>query len=274
MLACLVLASLCVGWVSATVVCPNGHVCSVMNTCCLAKEGYGCCIYPSAVCCSDLLHCCPAGYYCNAESQLCVRDSLPWYRLPWLKNTPAKEPETTPFQLSLPRSDGSTSQESSSDVSVVLCDNGHVCPDGTTCCRNPYGTWSCCHAAKYTLDLCCLSEVGCCQLGFHCDRELKACVRDSAPPVPRATVEQAPGDGSLALEGVIRCDGHFYCPAGNSCCKAPTGDWGCCPYPLGQCCLDGKHCCEFDWTCDSNSTNCVKGDTSIPSATRREIQRL
>lgn len=29
-------------------------------------------------------------------------------------------------------------------VSVVHCDPYTVCPNGTTCCRSPFGKWSCC----------------------------------------------------------------------------------------------------------------------------------
>lgn len=35
--------------------------------------------------------------------------------------------------------------ESDTDsVSVVHCDASTYCPDGTTCCLNPYGSWGCC----------------------------------------------------------------------------------------------------------------------------------
>lgn len=47
MLVHAVLASLFVGLLSATVVCPNGGHCPDKSTCCLTKEGYGCCNDPS-----------------------------------------------------------------------------------------------------------------------------------------------------------------------------------------------------------------------------------
>uniref|UniRef100_A0A3P9BKK2 Granulins domain-containing protein n=2 Tax=Haplochromini TaxID=319058 RepID=A0A3P9BKK2_9CICH len=47
---------------------------------------------------------------------------------------------------------------------------------------------------------------------------------------------------------VIRCDSLHYCQGGMSCCQASSGQWNCCPYPLGQCCADGVHCCEYGYT--------------------------
>ncbi|XP_062385526.1 progranulin-like isoform X1 [Sardina pilchardus] len=312
------LLSIWIGLASATVICPDGLECPEKNTCCLTEGGYGCCIYPSAVCCSDQVHCCPAGYHCSEAVQSCVKDSLPWLRLPWHKNMPAKEPEMTLFKHLTPDFETNASQEKPSDVSVVWCDSYYQCQDGATCCRYVYGSWFCCvftsgHCCRDGIhccpagtycdatsthclrghsriaatpqlpalrsdraqqDPCCLSEAGCCQVGFHCDRQLRACVRDFAAPVPWVTRELTPGDDRVALSGVIRCDGRFYCPAGFSCCTSPEGKWGCCQYPLGQCCLDGKHCCEYKWKCNKNSTDCVRGDTSIPSSAMREILLL
>ncbi|KAM7371567.1 hypothetical protein PAMP_008790 [Pampus punctatissimus] len=39
--------------------CPDG------NTCCRTSDTtWGCCPYPDAMCCSDMLHCCPTGFTC------------------------------------------------------------------------------------------------------------------------------------------------------------------------------------------------------------------
>ncbi|XP_062385885.1 progranulin-like isoform X2 [Sardina pilchardus] len=384
MLAYAVLASLCVGLVSSTVVCPDGGLCQDRNTCCLTKEGYGCCNDPFAVCCSDQLHCCPAGYHCSSAAQSCVKDGLPWYRLAWLKHTPAQEPESTRLKLSVPEFDSSAVQETTPDAGVVKCDNTyscrddaiccigrsgnwsccphqhgrccrdgiHCCPfgfycnrastkclkgdlsidatpqmpavrsdddqsdqraiqerppavgveqcdedyrcsDGQTCCLSPIGTWTCC---RYSRGHCCRDGYHCCPSGYICDSRSYRCLRgylhidaspqlpalkyddyqrDFAAPVPWATLELAPGDGRVALTTqVIRCVGRLYCPDGNSCCQSPTGEWGCCPHLQGQCCLDGKHCCEYKWTCDSTSMSCARGGTNIPSSTMKEIQLL
>jgi len=52
--------------------CPGG-TCIAPQTCCSASGGYwGCCPYPSAVCCQDLLHCCPQSYSCNLTNGQCT----------------------------------------------------------------------------------------------------------------------------------------------------------------------------------------------------------
>ena len=51
------------------VICPGGkYMCPDGNTCCPNSSGtYGCCPFPSAVCCSDLTRCCPSGYTCTSD---------------------------------------------------------------------------------------------------------------------------------------------------------------------------------------------------------------
>ncbi|XP_041931838.1 progranulin-like isoform X1 [Alosa sapidissima] len=176
MLAHAVLTFLCVGLVSATVVCPDGGLCPDKNTCCLTTRGYGCCNDPFAVCCSDQLHCCPAGYRCGDAAQSCVKDGLPWFRLQWTMNSPAKEPETGPLKLSLPDSETNAIQERPTDLSVVWCNDNHTthCPDGTTCCLSPYFGWGCCN---HPLAQCCSDGIHCCPHGYYCDSTSTQCLR-------------------------------------------------------------------------------------------------
>ncbi|XP_063041137.1 progranulin-like [Engraulis encrasicolus] len=178
-------------------------------------------------------------------------------------------------------------------------DGFHCCPQGSTC---DLLTFRCLSGSAsipaspqlpavrtdYQLfgslpmqDPCCLNgdEAGCCQVGFHCDRERRVCVADLAPLDIWTTLEQgqgleAPGGGAVALRGVIRCDGRFYCPADHSCCRTPTGEWGCCPYRLGVCCTDGRHCCDYHMTCDESSLSCNQGENSITSASMGQILRI
>jgi len=60
--------------------CPDGSSCSSTATCCRIAQGYGCCPYSSAVCCSDEQHCCPQGYTCDVQRGLCQQSSV--HRLP------------------------------------------------------------------------------------------------------------------------------------------------------------------------------------------------
>nr|XP_039257315.1 progranulin-like [Styela clava] len=55
------------------VMCPDDSECPNFSTCCQLTDGkYGCCGHPSAVCCSDHLHCCPHGFVCDLKSSKCI----------------------------------------------------------------------------------------------------------------------------------------------------------------------------------------------------------
>ena len=60
---------------NANVICPGGTAqCPSGNTCCMTASGqYGCCPLPTAVCCSDHIHCCPQGYTCDDSSGTCSK---------------------------------------------------------------------------------------------------------------------------------------------------------------------------------------------------------
>lgn len=55
------------------VLCPDRRTkCDDGATCCELSQGrYGCCPLPSAVCCSDHLHCCPKGTECDVQHGQC-----------------------------------------------------------------------------------------------------------------------------------------------------------------------------------------------------------
>ncbi|KAI1901615.1 hypothetical protein AGOR_G00036220 [Albula goreensis] len=302
---------------TGSVTCPDGKLCPDRTTCCETQTGgYECCPVPNAICCPDKAHCCPQGFQCNLQTQMCERRSG---SMPMLRKIPAEQPNLKPSGLSSPSAE--------TQDTMVHCDNYHVCPDGTTCCKGQSGQWTCCpfspatccadgiHCCPFgyhcdpsstscfqkndleapfitklsalnitatklsTINLkipklaqqddCCLSSKGCCPAGFHCD-EHKACVRDSSH-YPWTELQQSLSTGSQ--DAVIACDIRFYCPAGNTCCKTPTGQWGCCPYPLGSCCTDGQHCCEYGYTCDQKSQKCVNGYASIYAALKKAAKR-
>lgn len=54
--------------------CPDpSFSCGDLATCCPLKQGWGCCpLGPDAVCCEDLMHCCPKGKTCHPVGQDCV----------------------------------------------------------------------------------------------------------------------------------------------------------------------------------------------------------
>jgi len=71
--------------------------------------------------------------------------------------------------------------------------------------------------------------------------------------------------GSTAPGDVICPDGRHACPTGSTCCKLPSGEWGCCPIPNAVCCKDRLHCCPQNTVCDTIHGKCLRGvDESIP----------
>ncbi|KAJ8334179.1 hypothetical protein SKAU_G00398180 [Synaphobranchus kaupii] len=118
-------------------------------------------------------------------------------------------------------------------------------------------------------DECCLSSMGCCPAGFHCDGN-KDCVRDKKPS-PWAELQHALSIGSQG--GVTYCDRKFYCPSNNTCFRSPTDQWTCCPYPLGQICRDKQHCCEYGYSCHRSSKTCAKIYANVPAALNEAAKR-
>ncbi|KAM9385931.1 progranulin-like isoform 1-T1 [Pholidichthys leucotaenia] len=216
----LLVGALVWGFASCSIICPDGTVCSDLNTCCKTYSGYGCCSYPNAVCCSDLAHCCPSGYRCNLAMQTCEKKSEPWVRIPMVKKEVAEEPNVDDRSAASVQEVQNNQVSVQTKSSVVYCDSYYYCPDGSTCCRHPQGPWICC------------------------------------PLSPRPMMALTKGSSSPSDVGVIRCNSGFYCQAGQSCCKGSSGQWSCCPYPLGTCCGDGQHCCQYGYTCDATSKTC------------------
>ncbi|RXN26367.1 granulins-like isoform X1 [Labeo rohita] len=132
--------------------------------------------------------------------------------------------------------DLSSPVESDSAVSVVHCTATIVCPDRTTCCRTPYGVWSCC---PYPMGQCCRDGIHCCSHGYHCDSTSTHCLRGwlrltSSPRMATKAIEKpqsASFDQALTWQSqteTVHCDGNAYCPVDQFCCKTADGQWGCC----------------------------------------------
>ena len=84
--------------------------------------------HSQAVCCDDLIHCCPKGKMCNLVSMTCDDDEG---SEPLVGKVPA-----------VPRQ--------GVQVGEVPCDKTASCPDGTTCCKNKMDLWSCCPLPEVT----------------------------------------------------------------------------------------------------------------------------
>ncbi|XP_075899999.1 progranulin-like [Nelusetta ayraudi] len=300
------LCLLLLGGLASSITCPDGKFCPDVNSCCRTKQGYNCCPYPRAVCCSDLAHCCPEGYTCNLATMMCEKVGQPWRRIPMVR----REEAAAPLQPLAPSVELQNSLEESKS-SVVYCDNVHYCPDGTTCCRHPKGPWFCCPIPSAR---CCTDGIHCCPRGYDCDLTYKHCVRQGlrypfldkqalssfpalSSPAEKKISEEEPLDSipmvlteeaaaplqplapSVELQNsleeskssVVYCDHVYYCPDGTTCCRHPKGPWFCCPIPSARCCTDGIHCCPYGYDCDLTYTHCVRQGLRYPFPERQAL---
>ncbi|KAJ8284443.1 hypothetical protein COCON_G00032930 [Conger conger] len=209
---------------TTAVTCPDGKSrCPDHSTCCTQTGGsYGCCPFPDALCCSDRLHCCPAGTRCDLEHGTCRQEERP----------PA------------PPRDG---------YSVECLDHVTTCPDETTCCMLNNGSYGCCPMLQA---VCCVDHLHCCPEDTTCDLVHSMCVGASGnitwatkiPGVPLPPVESTGTD--------VRCDESVSCPDGCTCCKIASGQWACCPLPKAVCCEDHEHCCPQGTVCNLAAETC------------------
>ncbi|XP_038562642.1 granulin a [Micropterus salmoides] len=60
--------------------CDETTSCEDGQTCCrTSATTWGCCPFPDAVCCSDMKHCCPAGYTCTETGDCTQNTKLTWH---------------------------------------------------------------------------------------------------------------------------------------------------------------------------------------------------
>lgn len=195
-----------------------------------------CCPFPEAVSCADGHHCCPRGFHCSADGQSCFR-----------------------------RSDINR-------LGAVQCpDSQFECPNSSTCCTMPDGSWGCCPMPQAS---CCEDKVHCCPHGTSCDLAHARCVTATgthplAKKIPAQRTKRA---------GIMCPDGYSQCPDGSTCCELPDGKYGCCPMPNAICCSDHLHCCPEDTVCDLVLSKCLSKENAtdllrkLPAHTVREVK--
>ncbi|XP_078656089.1 uncharacterized protein LOC144902484 isoform X2 [Branchiostoma floridae x Branchiostoma belcheri] len=235
----------------STVKCDATHECPSKNTCCkLASGKWGCCPLPSAVCCSDHVHCCPEGTTCDVSSGKCHKGDV---SVSWFEKSPARSIQNDPN---------------------IMCDETHECPSKHTCCKLASGQWGCCPLPSA---VCCSDKVHCCPEGTTCDLSSGKCKRKD---ISIAWFEKVSAIANEEEVSNVRCDTTHECPSKNTCCKLSSGKWGCCPLPSAVCCSDQVHCCPEGTTCDVSSGKCHKGDVSIAwfqkvsAITREEVSTV
>ncbi|XP_041087697.1 multiple epidermal growth factor-like domains protein 6 isoform X6 [Polyodon spathula] len=214
-------------------VCPDNSPCPSEYSCLLTPTGvYGCCPFPQGLSCADGKRCCPDGYKCSDDGSSCTRHT----------------------EVSV--------------VGAVICpDQESECPDETTCCELPDGSWGCCPMVNA---VCCDDKLHCCPEGTRCDTAHSKCLsHESETPMwgkllarKRAAWEN---DKVPKVESVVCPDGKSQCQDGATCCLMQSGKYGCCPLPNAVCCTDHEHCCPAASTCDLEHDTCTSasGETQL-----------
>ncbi|XP_026876119.2 granulin b [Electrophorus electricus] len=233
----------CVMSVCAALICPDGNMCEEGNTCCQKPSGgYGCCPLPNAECCSDHLHCCYEGTWCDLVHFKCVNKT---HTLDWVKRVPAQ-------QSSLPRA-------------VVCPDQESECPDDTTCCQMPSGNWGCCPMPNA---VCCEDKRHCCPQSTTCDLAHSRCVSPTLGSTPLWRKLPARPRAREKTRAVQCADKFSKCPDDTTCCPLGNGSYGCCPLPKAVCCSDHMHCCPEGMSCDLIHSTCNSANETKPWATK------
>ncbi|XP_019409475.1 PREDICTED: granulins isoform X2 [Crocodylus porosus] len=234
--------------------CDNQHSCPDGDTCCRVPgpEGqWACCPLPQAVCCSDGLHCCSAGHICDLEHGKCL---------------------SKPLRMSAVR----VHVTSAPQVQNVQCNATFSCEDGQTCCKKLSGAWACCQLPNA---VCCKDEQHCCPAGYTCNLLAQTCEKQ------QAALPEGLGPSAVLLPASpkpsndVACDSTHFCHDNQTCCRASTGAWACCPYKKGICCDDKRHCCPHGYHCTRKGLSCRwfgphRWDGSIFSAGSPKKQKL
>ncbi|XP_058268606.1 granulin a [Hemibagrus wyckioides] len=246
--------------------CDDTVACADGQTCCKNEQGeWDCCPLPQAVCCEDKIHCCPHDTKCNLPAESCDKSSL---SVPWLKK-----------QSSRPIGGQKVPEIKSTSAFNVPCDDTATCLEGSTCCKNEQGGWSCCPLPQA---VCCEDFIHCCPHNTKCNLAIRSCDNSSGsvpwlkkePSRPIGGQKVAESKGTSVSD--VPCDDTTACPDGQTCCKDEQGGWSCCPFPQAVCCEDFIHCCPQGTTCNlaaqqcDNSTGLVpwlKKEPSRPTAT-------
>lgn len=142
-------------------VCPDHSSCAYAGAACCRRytSGYGCCVYPTNVCCDDGLHCCPSGTICDQLHLQCLRYPST-ERIQMTKLTESRD--VTGIVDALP---SKQEQAEEQKAEVVYCPDGTYCPDYNTCCPYYTGGYGCC---PMIAAVCCPDKQHCCASGYTC----------------------------------------------------------------------------------------------------------
>ncbi|XP_037546891.1 granulin b [Nematolebias whitei] len=160
---------------------------------------------------------------------------------------------------------GPCGDETRGGVKAVMCpDRESECPDDTTCCQLPDGSWGCCPLPKA---VCCEDKRHCCPEGTTCDLVHSKCdspALQSFPLMEKLPARRTGSGAASAAVSVICPGGTSSCADESTCCLLRDGDFGCCPYPEATCCSDRLHCCPSNSVCDLDHGVCRSAENQTP----------
>ena len=133
------------GWPGWSESSHGAHSTLLVLSCCGSNINY---IFSSwlfqPVCCSDGIHCCPAGTTCDVGTGTCRRG---YFQTDWAVKESASHVGDTERRQSEPAKlvEGADrpAKEPARSVGNIPCGEGYSCPDGNTCCKSA-GEWKCC----------------------------------------------------------------------------------------------------------------------------------
>ena len=258
---------------SSVVFCKDKTTCPDKSTCCKLKSGqYGCCPQLNGVCCSDGVHCCPAGFTCDLNKGTCTKGDR--IAVPFLAKLAVATPKrviksdkiVSPSLVKLPVATVELPE------GVIKCPDNGYCPDTSTCCLLESGRYGCCPQVKAT---CCSDKEHCCPQNYKCQFKSNTCTKGTAvvPMLKKLPSFSSPQDAIVQKEEkepllisksqtVVCPDQRSECPTDSTCCLT-AGTYRCCPGMNSVCCGDRIHCCPEGYTCHVPTKTCTKGDTVV-----------
>uniref|UniRef100_A0A8C7E1P3 Granulin n=1 Tax=Naja naja TaxID=35670 RepID=A0A8C7E1P3_NAJNA len=215
---------------SRDVKCDDQFSCADGQTCCMRSGAWACCPLFQAVCCEDQAHCCPHGYICDVKHSLCIKSGG---LSQGISMTPILARQET----------------------AIKCDNFSSCKDKETCCKMASGNWGHCPFPKA---VCCEDHQHCCPFGYTCNVTAQTCEKQHWPGLADAAVDLLTSSQNAVSSQDVLCGEQHYCHTGQTCCKARSSGWACCPYEKGTCCYDRRHCCPSGYYCSLLKHRCYR----------------
>ncbi|KAL5246583.1 hypothetical protein ACHWQZ_G018711 [Mnemiopsis leidyi] len=272
---------------SSNIICDESMECRSNQTCCRLTDGsFGCCPFKDAVCCSDHVHCCSHGMWCNHKTKTCKdpTDSVPMARkLPAIQRETVSQPSSLPLGLrtlakksgslpigvkfpatkevknvkdTVPQALGTPAKKSDSipiGVKFPATKENNVVQDTVSLSKKiPANKAPSVSLAKTSLIQSKWIPRGFINKTFSKESPDAVECKDGYTYCPKST------DCCKLINGQYGC-----CPPKTNCCDSGEGCYGCCPDPYNVCCNNGEWCCGNGTVCDLGRKSCRPKDSTL-----------